>query len=378
MIGESYGDMNSSHVFGSPLDAGNVGSKITLVIPSDFIGSFVYFCTAHGSMQKNILVGDLNNAPTNIGSTALTITENQAVGSMVGEFNATDSDVGATLTFHLVNGVGDGNNSLFTLDANGTLKTAVVFDYETNASTYAIRVEAKDEYNASVEGNFTVTLTDLNEAPYISSNGGGPTASILLAENQTSVTSVTASDPDVGASLMFSISGGADQGKFDINATTGVLIFQNAPDFENPTDQDANNLYEVTVRASDGSLYDDQVISVSVTDVFENTSPSNLAAGSLTITENQPIGTVVGEFNATDPDAGATLTYHFANGVGDGNNSLFTLDANGTLKTAVVFDYETNASTYSIRVQAKDEFNASVEGNFTVTLMLSITNYSLI
>ena len=115
-------------------------------------------------------------------------------------------------------------------------------------------------------------------------------------------------------------------------------------------------------------LYDDQVISVSVTDVFENTSPSNLAAGSLTITENQPIGTVVGEFNATDPDAGATLTYHFANGVGDGNNSLFTLDANGTLKTAVLFDYETNASTYAIRVEAKDEYNASVEGNFTVTL----------
>ena len=117
--------------------------------------------------------------------------------------------------------------------------------------------------------------------------------------------------------------------------------------FENPTDQDANNLYEVTVRASDGSLYDDQVISESVTDVFENTSPSNLAAGSLTITENQPIGTVVGEFNATDPDGHATLTYHFVNGEGDGNNSLFTLDANGTLKTATTFDYETNASTYS-------------------------------
>ena len=57
------------------------------------------------------------------------------------------------------------------------------------------------------------------------------------------------------------------------------------------------------MRASDGSLYDDQVISV-MDDVFENMSPGNLAAGSLTITENQPIGTVVGEFNATDPEGG--------------------------------------------------------------------------
>ena len=87
-----------------------------------------------------------------------------------------------------------------------------------------------------------------------------------------------------------------------------------------------------------------------------------------TIAENQPVGTIVGEFNATDPDANATLTYYLVSGVGDGNNSLFTLDTNGTLKTATTFDYETNASTYSIRVQARDEYNATVEGNFTVTL----------
>ena len=132
--------------------------------------------------------------------------------------------------------------------------------------------------------------------------------------------------------LMFSISGGADQGKFDINATTGVVNFRNAPDFENPTDQDANNLYEVTVRASDGSLYDDQVISVSVTDVLENTSPSNLAAGSLTITENQPIGTVVGESSMPPIRMPGRLTYHFGERNRDGNNSLFTLDADGTLR----------------------------------------------
>jgi formylglycine-generating enzyme len=100
-----------------------------------------------------------------------------------------------------------------------------------------------------------------------------------------------------------------------------------------------------------------------------NSPPTNLnATALLTIAENQPIGTVVGEFNASDPDAGASLTYHLVSGAGDGNNTLFTLEANGTLKTATTFDYESNASTYSIRVQAKDEFNATVEGNFTVTL----------
>ena len=51
------------------------------------------------------------------------------------------------------------------------------------------------------------------------------------------------------------------------------------------------------------------------------------------------------------------------------SDSLFTLDTNGTLKTATTFDYESNASSYTITVQAKDELNATIEGNFTVNLL---------
>ena len=95
--------------------------------------------------------------------------------------------------------------------------------------------------------------------------------------------------------------------------------------------------------------------------------PTDLNSTSpLVIAENQPIGTIVGEFNATDPD-GDAVSYHFTNG--ENNNSLFTLDTNGTLKTATIFDYESNASSYTITVQAKDELNATTEGNFTVTLL---------
>ena len=100
-----------------------------------------------------------------------------------------------------------------------------------------------------------------------------------------------------------------------------------------------------------------------------NRGPANLnVIGSLNFAENQPIGTIVGEFNATDPDANSTLTYYLVSGAGDTHNSLFTLETNGTLRTATIFDYESNASTYTIRVQAKDEFNAATEGNFTVML----------
>ena len=86
----------------------------------------------------------------------------------------------------------------------------------------------------------------------------------------------------------------------------------------------------------------------------------------LTILENQPIGTIVGEFKASHANDLA-INYHLVAGEGDGNNSLFTLDQNGTLKTAAILDYEAG-DTLSIRVQARDEYNAMVEENFTVSV----------
>ena len=77
-----------------------------------------------------------------------------------------------------------------------------------------------------------------------------------------------------------------------------------------------------------------------------NKAPTDLNSTiELSLVENQPAGTILGEFNATDPEGGA-ITYHFVDG--DNNNSLFTLDSNGTLKIATTFDYESNASTFTI------------------------------
>ena len=99
-----------------------------------------------------------------------------------------------------------------------------------------------------------------------------------------------------------------------------------------------------------------------------NSPPGTISFQFVSLTENQPIGTVVGECNATDPDANSTLTYILVSGPGDMDNDLFSLDSNGTLKTAITFDYETNALLYSIRVQVRDEFNATMESVFTVVL----------
>ena len=89
----------------------------------------------------------------------------------------------------------------------------------------------------------------MNGMPTITSNGGGDTAAVSIAENTTAVTTVTATDPDVGQTLSYSIIGGADASKFTIGATTGALSFVTAPNFELPTDAGGNNVYDVIVQA---------------------------------------------------------------------------------------------------------------------------------
>ena len=79
---------------------------------------------------------------------------------------------------------------------------------------------------------------------------------------------MTATDPDVGQTLSYSIIGGADASKFTIGATTGALSFVTAPNFELPTDAGGNNVYDVIVQASDGhGGIDTQAIAVGVQNV---------------------------------------------------------------------------------------------------------------
>ena len=107
-----------------------------------------------------------------------------------------------------------------------------------------------------------------NNAPSITSNGGGGTASVSVAENQTAVCDVNATDTD-GDTLSYTISSGADQAKFDLNATTGVLTFKTPPNYEIPTDTGTDGTYVVQVNVSDGKAWDFQTITVTVTDVAD-------------------------------------------------------------------------------------------------------------
>ena len=112
-----------------------------------------------------------------------------------------------------------------------------------------------------------------NRAPTL-----GPIGDQSLPENQTvpdnttSIATITGTDPD-GDSLSFSLSGD-DAALFTLGMVSsgGALAFVEAPDFENPGDANGDNVYELTVTVSDGSLSDSESFTVTVTDVLDDLS----------------------------------------------------------------------------------------------------------
>ena len=178
-----------------------------------------------------------------------------------------------------------------------------------------------------------------NTAPSITSNGAGISAAVNVSENTAAITTVMATDANAGAVLTYSIIGGADAAKFTINATTGVLTFISAPNFEAPTDSGINNVYDVQVQVSDGELTDTQTITVTVTNQNETPTITSNGAGAtaaINVTENSTVVTTV---TADDPDAGATKSFSI---VGGADAAKFTINAStGVLSFISAPNFET-------------------------------------
>lgn len=200
-----------------------------------------------------------------------------------------------------------------------------------------------------------------NNAPAITSNGGGETASISIAENGTAVTTVVATNPNA-RTLVFYLTG-VDAPLFKLDSVSGVLTFVNAPDFETPKDQFKKNAYRVIARVSDGIFDDSQIITVNVTNV--NEAPVITSTNVIAMNEGL---TAVMTCTATDPDASTVFTWSISGGL---DAALFSIDAvTGALRfnTAPVYESPSDSNgdnTYLVTVQVSD-------GALTATMNITI------
>jgi uncharacterized protein YjbI with pentapeptide repeats len=315
-------------------------------------------------VAKGAILVSGNQAPSITSPVVANVAENQ---TFVIDVNATDPD-GDSLTYSIAGG---SDQSIFEINATtGVLRFKNAPDFEANASVagnnaYLLIVQASDG-SADANQTITVNVTDVAESGPNTPPVFTSPAIVNIAENQTFAMDVNATDPD-GDSLAYSITGGLDQAKFEINATTGVLLFQNAPDFEANASVAGNNTYLVIVQASDGSADANQTITVNVTNVVEsgpNNPPVFSSPSSTNAPENQ---TFAIDVNATDPDQD-TLAYSI---IGGSDQALFELNStSGVLTFKNAPDFEANASaagnnSYLVIVQASD---GSDEANQTITV----------
>ncbi len=174
----------------------------------------------------------------------------------------------SAITYSLAGTSGD-DSGLFLLTEGGvlTLKAPANFESIGNASTdhsYKLGVNMTDLAGNVSHQTLTVQITNVNEAPVITS-----AANASFAENGTGMAyQAMAKDEDVGSVLSYSISG-TDAALFNVDAKTGAVTYKMSPNFESSDDAGADNVYNFTLKVSDGTLTTAQDVAITVTNVVD-------------------------------------------------------------------------------------------------------------
>ncbi len=282
--------------------------------------------------QLTVTVDNVNDPPTALALDSTSVPEGSAVGTTVGTFSTTDLDGVAPYGYALVTGTGDDDNASFAV-SGGTLASGAVFDVDTKSS-YAVRVRVTDAGGLSFERAFTITVTDVNEAPT------GPTLSNSHVDENaavpTLVGTLASADPDAGDGATYTLvsgSGSSGNSSFAISGsslnTAAVLDFETQP------------AYDIRVRITDTrGLTSEATFTITVDDV--NDAPvavtdnysgviGNTKATVGTVTTAAPKVALTGSVplaNDTDQDAGSALSIVAATVATTGGGSV-TIDAAG-------------------------------------------------
>lgn len=241
-------------------------SSVTLIIRVTDSGPGV---SRNDTASVTIQIADVNEFNPVLNGAAFTVIEHLANSSLIGTMTATDADATKSLAYSITSGNELGIFAISSTTGAIIVTNAAKLDFEAFSSiTLGIGVSDSGPDTArSGIASVMINLIGINDnLPVFTSPN-----TVNVAENTTSVLTVAATDADLPArNVTYAIVGGADQSRFQMTSG-GVLSFKVAPDFENPTDFGANNVYEVQVQADDGNGgKTNQTIHVAVTDVAQN------------------------------------------------------------------------------------------------------------
>lgn len=315
-----------------------------------------------------ITVLDLNETPTGIGLSSQSLKENAGTNAVVGMLSTTDPDDGQVHFYELVTGEGDTANALFNINGT-TLRASGSFDFE-SGSSYSIRIQTMDNGGLSYARSFTITITDVNEAPT-----GIALSSNALDENLppgTAVGSLSTTDPDTGQSHIYTLVSGAGSGDNRYFSIVGNMLQANSSfDFENDA------IYTIRVQSQDNGnppLSYSQSFLISINNV--NETPTAILLSNRFLYGTPGAGEYVGTLSTIDPDnpwSGQQHTYTLVESCDPpsacAGNSYFTILGGNKLYTGPAFN--PLASPFNILVRSTDNGTPEtlfVEETFVITV----------
>ena len=321
----------------------------------------------YGYLPVEIVVTDVNEPPVFNSSSRNTFSYRENGTSALYTFRATDPER-SEITWSL----SGADNDDFAISETGVLTFASPPNFEIPADSgrdnvYDVTVEAKDTALNAGSFNVVVTVTGYDEGPEVSG-----TQTLSFAENQSPdrvLASYTAVDPEIPSMdiTRWSLSG-TDAGDFTVDES-GQLRFRNVPDFERAADSGRNNVYNFSVRASDGRNYGYLPVEITVEDVNEPPVFNSSSRNAFSYREN---GTsALYTFRATDPER-REITWALSGADRDD----FSISETGVLTFSASPNFEIPADSgrdnvYDVTVEAKD--TALNTGSFNV--MVTVTGY---
>ncbi len=216
----------------------------------------------------------------------------------------------------------------------------------TDVAAHTVQVMVSDLSGASDTVSYTLTVTNVNDAPTFASI---PDQTAI--EDQPWTFQVSANDPDPANALTYSFV--SKPSGMVINSSTGNISW-------NPDNDDVGN-YTVTVKATDAS-------GASVTQSFaltvQNVNDAPVVnAGSFNVSEDAEAGTYIGVVSGADVDAGTILSYELI-----GNTTNFIVDVDGSITLVAPLDYE-SAKVETLTVVVSDG-----EVSDTAKVIISVGN----
>ncbi len=238
----------------------------------------------------------INDTPTNIALSSSSVAENSAAGTVVGTLSTTDADAGDTYTYSLVGGA----TTKFQISGSQLqVKAGANLDYET-ATSQSVTVRTTDSQGAFYDKAFTITVTNVNEAPTDIALSAATVPENSVAG--TLVGNLSSTDPDAGNTFTYSLVGGATS-KFQIVGSQLQVKAGANLDYETATSQ------SVTVRTTDqGGLTYDKAFTISITNV--NDAATVTINEGATVVQGQSVTISNAKLSSYDGEqASSTLTY---------------------------------------------------------------------